>query len=116
MRDKEATQNFAIANILISHCGEMLNANKIEQIQDEIVTEMRNGPCSWAFTFHRCHKCRFWKQILDASWGSGFKHLTTDDGECTNEDAEIYDRDGNSEFFTSKNFGCILWEKVKDEI
>ena len=63
-----------------------------------------------------CQECEFWKRILDASWTSGFKSLTTDDGECTNEDIPIWDIDGEGisegkQCFTSKDFGCNFGRK-----
>ena len=49
MDDREATQRFAIFNILTSHCGEFLTGDRVEQIRDEIFDEMTTGGCSWAF-------------------------------------------------------------------
>jgi len=53
MNDKESTQAFAIRNIITSHCGEVLTPNNVDRICNEIETEMRNGPCSWAFASHQ---------------------------------------------------------------
>ena len=49
MNDRQATQQFAMLNVLIGHCDEKLTSAKIEAICAELVTEMTNGPCAWAF-------------------------------------------------------------------
>ncbi len=44
--DAKETQRFAIHNVLCAHCGEMLSADKVDQIMSEILHEMREGPCA----------------------------------------------------------------------
>jgi hypothetical protein len=48
-KDKFATQEFAIMNILVSHCGQNLTPDNIEKIMAEIKQEMREGACAWSF-------------------------------------------------------------------
>lgn len=48
-KDKQETQRFALFNILVGHCGEQLTPDKVDAIMEEIIKEMRSGPCSWAF-------------------------------------------------------------------
>ena len=47
--DKRATQEHLISDVLISHCGETLTPDKVEQIAKEIKGEMKAGAVSWAF-------------------------------------------------------------------
>lgn len=47
--EREATQQFAIFNVLVTHCGERLTPDIVDKIRDEIVAEMRTGPTAWAF-------------------------------------------------------------------
>lgn len=47
--DVVATQEFAIRNILISHCGDRLTPEMVDRIASEIINEMRHGGCAWAF-------------------------------------------------------------------
>ena len=49
MTNKEATQEFIIRDVLVSHCGEVLSAGLIERIRAELLREIRSGKCSWAF-------------------------------------------------------------------
>ena len=44
-----ATQEFAVLNILVGHCGEQLTDDTVERIAAELVHEMREGKSSWAF-------------------------------------------------------------------
>jgi hypothetical protein len=43
------TQRFAIFDVLTGHCGQMLTPDNVDKIMAEILHEMREGPCSWAF-------------------------------------------------------------------
>lgn len=47
--NREATQVHIIFDGLIKHCGKRLDAELIEQIEKELLEEIQNGPCSWAF-------------------------------------------------------------------
>lgn len=47
--DRGATQRFAVLSILVNHCGQVLTADNVEAIAEEIEAAMRAGPCSWAF-------------------------------------------------------------------
>ena len=44
------TQRFTIFNVLCDHCGQVLTADNLDKIMAEIIHEMREGPCSWAFS------------------------------------------------------------------
>lgn len=47
--DREATQSHAVLNCLVNHTGKFLTPDLVEQIWKELVQEMRQGSCSWAF-------------------------------------------------------------------
>lgn len=47
--DRIETQRFAVHNILVSHCDQMLTPDKVDEITEELTREMTVGPCSWAF-------------------------------------------------------------------
>jgi len=47
--DREATQTFAVRNILTTYCGQRLTADLIEKLVDEIEQEMQSSPTAWAF-------------------------------------------------------------------
>ena len=49
MEDREATQRFTIRHSLIQNCGQTLTPDNVDRIVDEIIDEMQNGACSWAF-------------------------------------------------------------------
>lgn len=49
---REETQRFVVQTILTSHCMQVLTPDRVEQITAEIVDEMRNGSCAWAFKPH----------------------------------------------------------------
>ena len=49
MSDRQATQDFTIFNVLINHTGKVLTPALVNQIRDEIIKEMREGPCAWSF-------------------------------------------------------------------
>jgi len=47
--DTTATQDFAIRNIMVAYCGLQLTPQLIDQIVDDVMKEIREGSCSWAF-------------------------------------------------------------------
>ena len=47
--DRQATQDHAILNVLLNHCGKGLTPDVIDAIRSELQQEMRHGPCAWAF-------------------------------------------------------------------
>jgi len=49
MNDREATQLFAVFNLLITHCGKRLTPDLIYQMREEFKQEMTEGPTAWAF-------------------------------------------------------------------
>ena len=47
--DKQATQEFEIANVLIQFTGQTLTPDKVDEIASAMRHAMRDGPCAWAF-------------------------------------------------------------------
>ena len=47
--DAKRNQEFLILNVLASHCGEFLNSEKVEAINEEFKREIRAGSCAWSF-------------------------------------------------------------------
>lgn len=50
MSNREATQEFAIRNVLVGRCGEKLTPDTIERIVREIMQEVTKGSTNWAFS------------------------------------------------------------------
>lgn len=48
--ERESTQEFAIKDILINNCGKTLTPGNIDDIAEQMIWEMRKGPCAWAFS------------------------------------------------------------------
>jgi hypothetical protein len=48
-KDREATQEFEVRNILTGHCGQRLTPEAVDRICTELTQAMRGGPCAWAF-------------------------------------------------------------------
>jgi hypothetical protein len=47
--DRLATQMFAIRSILVMRCGQLLTADLIDDMMEEVKREITKGSCSWAF-------------------------------------------------------------------
>lgn len=47
--ERESTQEFAIKDILITNCGKALTPGNIDDIFEQMVWAMREGPTAWAF-------------------------------------------------------------------
>ena len=47
--DYHETQRFTIWSILVSHCGQILSPDKVDEISSEIKNAMRDSSTSWAF-------------------------------------------------------------------
>lgn len=43
------TRRFAIHSTLVNHCGAALTPDRIDQITNELIIEMTEGGCAWAF-------------------------------------------------------------------
>jgi hypothetical protein len=56
----KATREFAIRDIMISHCGENLTPDNVDKIAAEILAAIEIGPCAWAFRHNaeRTHGAR----------------------------------------------------------
>lgn len=48
--DRLETQRFVIFDALMQHCGETLTPDNLEIIRDDILKEMSEGSCAWAFS------------------------------------------------------------------
>lgn len=46
---KRDTQDFVFKDTLISHCGEMLTPEKVDEISAQLIHEATEGGCAWAF-------------------------------------------------------------------
>jgi len=48
-KDKYRTQEHLILDVLVKYCGKHLSPSAVEEIHEDLMNEIRNGNCAWAF-------------------------------------------------------------------